>query len=87
MAHARFLRAEILYDLGRDQEALRWYGSLSEAYESLYLPLVHFRRGEILLRRGDKAGGAVEFRRFLKVWKNCDPELKPLTDTAAAALR
>jgi serine/threonine-protein kinase len=87
LAHARFLRAEILYDLGRDQEALRWYSSLSEAYEVIYLPLVHFRKGEIFLRRGDKAGAAVEFRRFLNLWKDCDPELKPLTDSASAALR
>jgi DNA-binding SARP family transcriptional activator len=87
IAHARFLRAEILYDLRRDQEALRWYSSLSEAYDSMYLPLVHFRKGEIFLRRGDKAGAAVEFRRFLNLWKHCDPELKPLTDSASAALR
>ncbi len=86
-AHARFLRAEILYDLRRDQEALRWYSSLSEAYDPLYLPMVHFRKGEIFLRRGDKAGAAVEFRRFLNLWKDCDPELKPLTDSASAALR
>jgi hypothetical protein len=39
------------------------------------------------LRRGDKAGAAVEFRRFLKLWKDCDLELKPLTDSASAALR
>ena len=86
-AHARFLRAEILYDLRRDQEALRWYSSLSEAYESMYLPLVHFRKGEIFLRRGDKAGAAVEFHRFLNLWKDCDVELKPLTDSASGALR
>jgi DNA-binding SARP family transcriptional activator len=86
-AHARFLRAEILYDLRRDQEALRWYSSLSEGYEPMYLPLVHFRKGEISLRRGDKAGAAVEFRRFLSLWKDCDLELKPLTDSASAALR
>ena len=87
LSHARFLRAEILYDLGRNQEALRWYSSLSEAYESLYLPLVHFRKGEIFFRLGDKAGARTEFGRFLKLWKDCDPELKPLTDTASVALR
>jgi hypothetical protein len=87
IAHARFLRAEILYDLHRDEEALRWYSSLSEAYDSMYLPLVHFRKGEIFLRRGDKKGAAVEFRRFLNFWKDSDVELKPLTDSASAALR
>jgi len=86
-AHARFLRAEILYDLRRDQEAFRWYSSLSESYDAMYLPLVHFRKGEIFLRQGDKAGAAVEFRRFLNLWKACDLELKPLTDSASAALR
>jgi serine/threonine-protein kinase len=87
IAHARFLRAEILYDLRRDQEALRWYGSLSEGFDAMYLPLAHFRKGEIFLRQGDKKSAAVEFRRFLDLWKDCDAELKPLTDRAAAALR
>ncbi|HEV7837716.1 MAG TPA: hypothetical protein VGO75_06580, partial [Gemmatimonadaceae bacterium] len=87
IAHARFLRAEILYDLRRDEEALRWYSSQSEAFDAMYLPLVHFRKGQIFLRRGDKGAAAVEFRRFLDSWKDCDPELKPLTDIASAALR
>ena len=44
-------------------------------------------RRSLFLRRGDKAGAAPEFRRFLNLWKNCDRELEPLTDSASAALR
>jgi tetratricopeptide (TPR) repeat protein/TolB-like protein len=85
-AHARFLRAEILHALGRDEEALRWYGSLGEAYDAMYLPLVHFRTGEILRRAGDVAGATRHYRRFLIQWKECDPELRPLVDLATVAI-
>ena len=81
-AQARFLRAEILHGLGRDDEAVRWYSSLSEQYDAMYLPLVHLRMGEIAARRGDKVEAARQYGRFASLWKNCDPELQPVVGRA-----
>ena len=81
-AQARFLRAEILHGLGRDDEAVHWYSSLSEQYDAMYLPLVHLRMGEIAARRGDKVEAARQYGRFASLWKNCDPELQPVVGRA-----
>jgi serine/threonine-protein kinase len=86
-AHARFLRAEILRELGRDDEAARWYGSLSEQYDAMYLPLMHLRMAQISQRRGLPGAAASHYARFVALWKDCDPELRPLVDQANAALQ
>ena len=84
-AQARFLRAEILHALSRDAEAEPWYSSLSEQYDAMYLPLVHLRLGDIAARRGDRVEAARQYRHFATLWKNCDPELRPLVVRATAA--
>ena len=86
-AHARFLRAEILHALGRDDEAARWYSSLSEQYDAMYLPLVHLRMAEILQRRGNKVEALKQHQRLAALWKDCDPELRPLVARATAAMQ
>jgi hypothetical protein len=86
-AHARFLRAEILHDLGRDDEATQWYGSLSEQYDSMYLPLIHLRMGQISERARNVRAAADHYMRFIALWKDCDPELGPLADQATGALQ
>jgi len=86
-AQARFARAEILHVLGRDEEAERWYGSLSEQYDAMYIPLVHLRKAEIAQLRGNGADAATQYHRFIALWKDSDPELRPLVNQAAAALR
>jgi hypothetical protein len=42
----RFLRAELLEQVGRTEEALRWYGSLAQraTYELVYLAPATFRQ-------------------------------------------
>jgi len=43
-------------------------------------PLYHYRLGRILEEKGDKAGAAVEYRKFLEYWKDADPTHPELAD-------
>jgi serine/threonine-protein kinase len=53
LASQRFLRAELLYQLGRSEEAVGWYGSLAERspYELIYAPAARRRLQEIAQQR------------------------------------
>lgn len=83
-AFARFLRAEVLDQLGRTQEALRWYATFDELSVSdlVYSAPAHLRRAQIFERLGELPAAAAEYTRFLELWKDADPELQP---TVAAA--
>lgn len=85
---ARYLRAELLQQLGRDREALDWlhYGFADTPAEVAYLAPVHLRQGEIYERLGDRANAAEYYERFLHLWQHCDPELRPLVNEARARL-
>ncbi len=80
----RFLRAELLKSLGRYQEALKWYGSVSETafYDLIYLAPSHLRQGEIYEELGEQQKAIEHYTRFLELWQNCDPELQPMVDDA-----
>jgi tetratricopeptide (TPR) repeat protein len=83
----RYFRAELLERLGREDEALGWYGSIAEraAYELVYLAPAELRQAEIYDRRGDRAHSVQHYRRFIQLWKDADPELQP--EVAAARNR
>jgi tetratricopeptide (TPR) repeat protein len=86
MADERFLRAELLRALGRDDEALRVYASFPDpqGYDLHYLALSHLGRGRIHDARGESATAATHYRRFIKLWADADPELQPLVLEARA---
>ena len=48
-------------------------------------PLYHYRLGRVLEEKGDKAGAAVEYRKFLEYWKDADP-IHPELDDARRRL-
>ena len=87
-AYERFTRAELLYELGRYPEALGWFDHLVESsvFEFVYLPLSHLRRAEILNRLGDPKNAAASYRAFIDLWRDCDPELRPMVDLARRRL-
>ncbi len=87
-ARERFLRADALARLGRNDEALRWFGSFAEfsPYDMLYSAIGHRRRGEILDSLGRRGEAAREYARFVELWKDADPELQPIVRGARAAL-
>ena len=84
----RWLRAELLQQLGHSDEALRWYGSLAQAslFDLMYLAPSHLRRGEIHERLGHLQEAAEHYARFIDLWGECDPELRPAVAEATAKL-
>ncbi|HXV85467.1 MAG TPA: BTAD domain-containing putative transcriptional regulator, partial [Gemmatimonadales bacterium] len=81
----RFLRAELLVGLGRDQEALPWYASFRSYYDLLYMAPAHFRQGQIYQRLGNVERALFHYGRFVDLWKDSDPELRPLVAQAREA--
>lgn len=87
-ADERFLRAELLRMAGHDAEALAAYASFPDpgGYDLVYLAPAHLRQAEMLDRRGDRAAAIAHYRRFVALWSDCDPELRPQVDTVRRRL-
>jgi tetratricopeptide (TPR) repeat protein len=87
-AYTRYERAELLHALGRDDEALQWYNSFAEnqTFDLIFEPPALLRRAEIFAKRGDRARAKQYYQQFIKLWENCDRDLKPVVDSARARL-
>jgi DNA-binding SARP family transcriptional activator/TolB-like protein len=87
-AYDRYCRAELLERVGREDEALGWYGSIAEraAYELVYLAPAELHQAQIYDRRGDRARSVQHYRRFIELWKDADPELQPVVEKARERL-
>jgi tetratricopeptide (TPR) repeat protein len=87
-AYDRYFRAELLQRLGREDDALGWYGSIAEraAYELVYLAPAHLRQAEIYAQRGQPSLAARHYRRFIELWSEADPELQPAVGEARSRL-
>jgi serine/threonine protein kinase/tetratricopeptide (TPR) repeat protein len=86
--HARLNRADLLLANGRGDEALAWYRTFGDnsLHDAIYLAPAQLRQAEILQSRGDTTGAALHYRRFLDLWRTCDPALEPTTAAAGRAL-
>lgn len=84
----RYLRGELLRKLGRKQEALAWYGATAETGldQLAYLAPAHLREAEIYEKMGEKEKAEEHYRRFVELWKECDPELRPRVEEARRKL-
>ena len=84
----RFLRGEIYSQLERYEDALRWYSTMNTVteYDSPYLAMAHLRRAEIYDRLGSREKAAEHYTSFIDLWRDCDPELRPMVDEARRAL-
>jgi DNA-binding SARP family transcriptional activator len=78
----RFLRAELLHELGRYDEALSWYASFGEhaLHDLVYLAPAHLRSAEIHERLGDLRAARGHYAAALRIWRDADPELDPVLD-------
>jgi hypothetical protein len=76
-AYERWARAELLFRMGRLQEALPWYATLAETSIDglIYLAPAEARQAEICERLGDPDAAIAHYRRFLELWHDADPEL------------
>jgi tetratricopeptide (TPR) repeat protein len=82
--HERFARAELLYELGRLDEAMRWYRGFT--YDLLYTAPSHYRLAQIYQARGDHRAAIQHYREFLLTWRDCDPALRPQLQKAELEL-
>ncbi len=85
----RFRYAGLLAGLGRLPEAAHWYDSFSSnsIFDLAFLAPALIERAGIDERLGRPDEAARHYRRALEVWARPDPELRPLADSAARALR
>jgi DNA-binding SARP family transcriptional activator/TolB-like protein len=83
--HERFARAELLYELGRYEDALPWYRALSYR-DFLYTAPAHLRLAQIYERRGQWWKAFEHYDRFLELWRDSDPALQPLVQQAREAM-
>ena len=88
-AYERWARAELLFGMGRLQEALRWYATLAETSIDglIYLAPAEARQAEISERLGDRDAAITHYRRFLELWHDADAELAPWIAHARTRLR
>ncbi|HZN97819.1 MAG TPA: protein kinase [Gemmatimonadales bacterium] len=82
--HERFARPELLYELGREDEALPWYRSFT--YDLLYTGPAELRLGQIYEHKGDQRRAIEHYSRFVELWRESDPELQPMVRQAQQAL-
>jgi tetratricopeptide (TPR) repeat protein len=82
--HERFARAELLYELGRHDDALPWYRALS--YDFLYTGPAHLRLAQIYERQGTWWKAFEHYSHFLELWRDSDPALQPLVQQARDAM-
>jgi len=77
----QFIRAELLYTLGRDGEALQAYRGIADHLFHSGAP-AHLRLAEIYERQGERQKAREHYARFAELWKDADPELQPLVEDA-----
>lgn len=89
--HSRFLRAELLRTLGRDDEALGWLSTFASDVLAVYeLPFEfasYLRRGELHDDRGEIELAVTFYSHFLALWDEADARFQPLVERVEARLR
>lgn len=79
MVGANFLRAEALNEMGRSEEAVRWYTAAADASPVLE-PASHLRIGEIHEQRGETDQAVERYSAFIDMWSDADPEYQPMVE-------
>jgi DNA-binding SARP family transcriptional activator/tetratricopeptide (TPR) repeat protein len=85
----RLLRADLLAATGRHGEAVRWYATLGEGAPD-ELPVLGFAALGLARaheRLNDVPAALRHYRRVAELWKDADPALRSLADSAAARVR
>ena len=80
----RYVLAELLFEAGRNAEALKWFGSFdyNVLLEYGFSVPAHMRRGQIYERLGNPTQAAMHYREFLASWQHADPSLQPVIKAA-----
>jgi tetratricopeptide (TPR) repeat protein len=75
------MRAELLDAARRREDAIQTYRALADQLFHSGAP-AHFRLAELYERQGDRQKAAAHYAKFAELWKDCDPELRPLVEQA-----
>lgn len=84
--HERFLMAELLRALGRDEDALEWYLSFPAGWDQLWVAPAHLRAAQIYQRQRNRERATFHYTRFIRLWRDADPEFQPMVAQAREAL-
>jgi len=85
----RFVRAEVLREQGRLQEALAWYGTLAETLfdDVVFVAPAQRRMAEIEEGLGRRDEAVLHYARFVDLWRDCDAEFRPQVVEAEQRVR
>jgi serine/threonine-protein kinase len=88
LGRERFLRARAYQQVGRLDDAERWYDSFTNTsvHDLVYLAPSHFYRGEIAEARGALEEAVAHYQRVLELWSDADAALQPLVEEARARI-
>jgi DNA-binding SARP family transcriptional activator len=85
--YERYMRAEVLRQLGRETEAKQWYSGLGiTEYELVFRPVVNLRLGEAAEREGDLRAASGYYRRAIARWTDADPDVPAYHNEGRTAL-
>ncbi len=88
LTYRRFLRGELLFEAGKYEEALQWFHTISTGVFSdiLFTAPARLRCAEIYEKLGKLKEAKDNYSRVIQLWKDCDPELRPLLGKAQEGL-
>ncbi|KPK56319.1 MAG: hypothetical protein AMS21_12825 [Gemmatimonas sp. SG8_38_2] len=81
----RYWLAYLIEDRGREEEAMRIYGSLY--WTPWAEPLGLFHRAELHEQRGEFEQAGDYYAAFVQLWEDADPHLQPRVESARLALQ
>ena len=86
--YERFLRARCYRALGQYEDAIRWLSTIGTfSYPAIaYRAPKHRLLAEIYEEIGDKEQAIEHYQRFIELWRDCDPELRPQLEIARARI-
>jgi tetratricopeptide (TPR) repeat protein len=89
MERERFLRAELLAELGRFEEAAAWYDTfVGLGFADLpYRAPAQLRRARAMEELGRRDEAAEAYHRFIQLWEDADEALQPTVREARDRLR
>jgi tetratricopeptide (TPR) repeat protein len=84
----RYLRAVLLDQADRTEEAALWYGSFDEVavHDLAYLAPAQLRLARMYERTGDLAGAVRHYTEFVRLWSEADPELQGVVEDARSRI-
>lgn len=88
LAYEQYLRARLLEESGRLDEALQWYRSFEGTglHDLIFLAPSHWRRGHVYRQLGDDATARTHYEQFLELWDRADAVFRPIVEDARRQL-